>query len=75
MGSTIHDPLDELEIVEPIRGAFIEADLIASAETLEYIDAEAFLPYALGRTDDWSALDTETRRAIPASRGIVTEKG
>jgi len=75
LGSTIHDPLDELEIVEPIRGAFIEADLIASAETLEYVDADEFLPYALGRTDDWSALNTETRRAVPAARRNVTEKG
>jgi hypothetical protein len=54
------------------RGAFVEADLIASAETLEYISADEFLPYALGRTDDWSALNTETRREIPASRGKVT---
>ncbi len=55
------DPLDEIEVVGVLRGGFIEADLIANAETLAYISGEEFLPYALGRTDDWSALDTETR--------------
>ena len=73
LGSTIHDPLDEVEIVKVLRGAFVEADLIASAQTLEYISAEEFLPYALGRTDDWSALNTEVRREIPASKRKVTE--
>jgi acetoacetate decarboxylase len=65
---SVHDPLDEIEIVEVLRGAFVEGDLIASAETLTYIDGEAFLPYALGRTDDWSALNTEVRPDIPAAR-------
>ena len=73
LGRTVHDPLADVEIVEVLRGAFIEADLIASAETLEYISAEEFLPYALGRTDDWSALNTEVRREIPAGRREVTE--
>ena len=73
LGRTVHDPLADVEIVEVLRGAFIEADLIASAETLEYIRAEEFLPYALGRTDDWSALNTEVRREIPAGRREVTE--
>jgi len=66
LGSSMHDPLNELEIVEVLGGRYIEGDLLASAETLAYIKAEDFLPYALGRTDDWSALDTERRPAMPA---------
>jgi acetoacetate decarboxylase len=64
LGHGVHDPLAELTVVEVLRGAYIEGDLIASAETLAYIKAEDFLPYALGRTDDWSALDTETREKL-----------
>lgn len=63
LGGTVHDPLHELEVVEVLRGGYIEGDLIARAETVATIDGAAFLPYALGRTDDWSALDTETRAA------------
>lgn len=65
LGHTVHDPLSELEIVEVLRGAYIEGDLLARAETLAYVSAEEFLPYALGRTDDWSALNTEDRPALP----------
>jgi acetoacetate decarboxylase len=64
LGSTVHDPLHEIEVVEVLRGAYIEGDLIARAETVAHIRGEDFLPYALGRTDDWSALDTETREAL-----------
>jgi len=68
LGHSVHDPLNEIEIVEVLRGAFVEGDLIARAETLAYIDAQSFLPYALGRTDDWSALNTELRPAVPPRR-------
>jgi acetoacetate decarboxylase len=68
LGHTVHDPLSDLTVVETLRGAYVEGDLIASAETLAYIKAADFLPYALGRTDDWSALDTETRPEIPGAR-------
>ena len=40
-----------------------EGDLIARCEALATVDAEQFLPYALGRTDDWSLLNTEDRDA------------
>lgn len=73
LGHSVHDPLDELEVVEVQRGAYIEGDLIARAETLTYVDGEAFLPYALGRTDDWSALNTEIRPAIPSGRQKATQ--
>lgn len=71
LGSSVHDPLDEIEIVEVTRGAYIEGDLIARAETLAYIDGDAFLPYALGRTDDWSALNTEDRPALEPAASPV----
>lgn len=73
LGHSVHDPLDEIEVVEVRRGAFIEGDLIARAETLTYVDGKAFLPYALGRTDDWSALNTEIRPAIKAGRPTATQ--
>ncbi len=64
LGGSAHDPLDEIDVVEVLRGAYMEGDLVARAETLCYVSAEEFLPYALGRTDDWSALNTEIRPAI-----------
>lgn len=70
---TVHDPLEEIEILEIQRGAFIEGDLLASCAAIARIDAEEFLPYALGRTDDWSALDTESR-AVPGGQPL-TERG
>lgn len=66
LGSSVHDPLHEIEVVEILRGAYFEGDLVARAETVAYVDGEQFLPYALGRTDDWSALDTETRPSLDA---------
>jgi acetoacetate decarboxylase len=68
LGQTVHDPLADLKVVEVVRGAYVEGDLIASAETLAYIKAADFLPYALGRTDDWSALDTETRPSLAGAK-------
>ncbi|MGD9601192.1 MAG: acetoacetate decarboxylase family protein [Gammaproteobacteria bacterium] len=61
LGRTVHDPLDEIPIVKVLRGAYTQGDLVARAETLARVDPAKFLPYALGRTDDWSALDTENR--------------
>lgn len=62
---TAHDPLDELEVAEVIRGAYIEGDLIASCEAVASVPADIFLPYHYGRMDDWSLLDTE-RSPLPA---------
>ena len=68
LGHSVHDPLNEIEIIKVLRGGFVEGDLIASAETLAYISGAEFLPYALGRTDDWSALNTERRPEIGDGR-------
>ncbi len=55
---TRHDPLDELTIVEVLGARYVEADMKASCHGLGTIPADAFLPYAYGRMDDWSALAT-----------------
>jgi acetoacetate decarboxylase len=68
---TVHDPLDELEIVEVLRATYIEGDLISRARSLIRIPAEDFLPYALGRMDDWSALDTEHASIAQVAGDIV----
>lgn len=65
LAGTVHDPLDEIEVVKVLRGVYCQGDLIARAETLAKVDPDAFLPYALGRTDDWSQLDTESRPLTP----------
>ncbi|MCD9197705.1 acetoacetate decarboxylase family protein [Aeromicrobium wangtongii] len=56
---TVHDPLDELPVVEVIGARFIEGDLHASARSVATVPMADFLPYALGRVDDWSLLNTE----------------
>jgi acetoacetate decarboxylase len=63
LGSTVHDPLAELEIVE-LRGAsYIEGDLLARCRTIARLPAADFTPYLYGRLDDWSALDSEDAAA------------
>jgi acetoacetate decarboxylase len=52
------DPVDEIPIAEVLRGTYVEGDASATLRVLGTIPAEAFLPYAFGRNDDWSLLDT-----------------
>jgi hypothetical protein len=59
LGETAHDPLAEVEIVEVISVAYSEADSYARTRSLTTVDAEAFLPYAYGKVDDWTVLDNE----------------
>jgi len=68
LGCGVHDPLNEIPVGEVLTARYVEGDLLASAETLAYIPGADFLPYALGRTDDWSALDTEARSEVDALR-------
>ena len=75
LGHGVHDPLDEIPVVEVTGARYVEGDLLASAETLAFIPADEFLPYALGRTDDWSALDTETRPGLATASGPVRAAG
>jgi acetoacetate decarboxylase len=59
LGSSIHDPVSELEIVKVLTASYVEGDLIARAKAIGRIPKDAFFPYLLGRMDDWSRLDTE----------------
>jgi acetoacetate decarboxylase len=65
--STVHDPLGEIPIESVLGASYVEGDMIASCRSAIRIPAEDFLPYALGRLDDWSALNTESPRALVAS--------
>ena len=65
LGSTIHDPLDELPVTSIVGARFMECDIAAQSRAVTTVPAEQFLPYHHGRHDDWSALDTE--RAALAS--------
>ena len=65
---SVHDPLDELEVVEVLGGRYVEADVSAASRVVGSIPAADFLPYFYGRNgDDWSALDTSRRRSGPAA--------
>jgi acetoacetate decarboxylase len=58
---THHDPLDEIEVVRPLDAGYIEADITSSRyRHLMEIPRADFLPYQMGRNDDWAALDTST---------------
>jgi acetoacetate decarboxylase len=65
--STVHDPLGDIPVESVLGASYIEGDLIASCRSAVRIPADDFLPYALGRLDDWSALNTESPRALVAS--------
>jgi acetoacetate decarboxylase len=64
--STVNDPLGEIEVVSVLGASYIEGDLITSCRAAARIPADDFLPYALGRMDDWSVLDTEAARSVVA---------
>ena len=55
---TPFDPLDEIPVAEVRRAVYVEGELSSRARSIATIPAKAFLPYALGRMDDWSRLDT-----------------
>ena len=58
LGSTVHDPLGDLEVVELLGGVYVETGMKASCVPVGTLDADAFLPLALGRSDYWPALVT-----------------
>jgi acetoacetate decarboxylase len=59
LGNTIHDPLNEIEIVELLDASYNEGDIYSNCRTLATINAAEFLPYAYGKIDDWTALNNE----------------
>lgn len=58
LGSTVHDPIGDLEVVELLGGVYVETGMKASCVPVGTLDADAFLPLALGRADYWPALAT-----------------
>ena len=58
LGSTVHDPLGDLEVVELLGGVYVATGMKASCVPVGTLDADAFLPLALGRSDYWPALVT-----------------
>ncbi len=67
LGSSVHDPLDEIEVLEVQRAVYQQDDSVAHCERVATIPAAQFLPYHHGRSDDWLALD-----AAPPARAGVT---
>ncbi len=55
---SVHDPLDEVEVLEVRRAQLGEEWTSARCEAVETVPAEDFLPFHYGRQDDWLALDT-----------------
>jgi hypothetical protein len=66
LGNTIHDPLDEIEVVEVRQATYIEGTLAARCRSIARVPADEFLPFAHGRLDYWPALDTSSDRATAA---------
>jgi acetoacetate decarboxylase len=58
LGSTVHDPLGDLEILEVLGAVYVETGMKASCVPVAALDPDAFLPLALGRSDYWPALAT-----------------
>jgi acetoacetate decarboxylase len=58
--STVHDPVEELQVVQTRRASYIEGELVGECRSIASTPADVFLPYHYGRHDDWAALDTET---------------
>jgi acetoacetate decarboxylase len=56
---TVHDPLDEIKVLEVLRGAYGEGNLLSRCSAVATVPAADFLPYHYGRHDDWSVLDSE----------------
>lgn len=56
---TVHDPLDQLEVVEVLRTSYSDAEVaVAGIRAIARVPAKEFLPYAYGRADFWPAFDT-----------------
>jgi acetoacetate decarboxylase len=66
---TPHDPLDELPVLEILGGSYTEGDMSATCSVVGTIPAEEFLPYALGRLDDYAhpELNTERSPVLPTA--------
>src|SRR6202050_4080283 len=52
--TSAHDPLGEIEIVNPMGASYSEGDIYAEAKAIGTVSAEKFLPYAFQNIDDYS---------------------
>ena len=59
-----HDPLDSIPILDARGAVWQEGDLLARARRVATIPAKEFAPYYFARVDDYSLLDSETRRLL-----------
>jgi acetoacetate decarboxylase len=66
LGATVHDPLDEIEVLSVVRAEYQEHDIAARCRAVATVPADEFLPYHHGRADNWLALDTETALRRPS---------
>jgi acetoacetate decarboxylase len=58
LGHGVHDPLDEVEVLEVRRAIYGEDESAARCAAVATLPARDFLPYHYGRQDDWLALNT-----------------
>jgi hypothetical protein len=73
-GTTVHDPLDEIEIVSVERAEFQEHDISATCEQLADVPAAEFLPYHHGRSDNWLALNSADQADAALERARATSQ-
>jgi acetoacetate decarboxylase len=55
---TVHDPLDEIPVLETLRATYFEGDLACKVQVAARIPAADFLPFHHARNDFWPALAT-----------------
>lgn len=58
LSGTVHDPLSDLEVVDVLGAVYVETSMSATCVERAPMDANAFLPLALGRADFWPDLVT-----------------
>jgi acetoacetate decarboxylase len=61
---TVHDPVDELQVVSVLGCEYQQQSIIASCAAIDTIPAAEFLPFHYGRTDNYAALDTEAAGGV-----------
>lgn len=62
--STPHDPLGDIPVGTTRQAVHQEGDLVPCTRSVATIPAATFLPYAYGRMDDWSMLNTAPTHAV-----------
>jgi acetoacetate decarboxylase len=63
--STVHDPLADLPVLEVLTATYSSEDSHATCTAVAVIPADVFLPYHLGRLDDYASMDTTSSESSP----------